>query len=32
MIRVEAPLKSFHHFRNFRKVGGFGGNIFEYTE
>ena len=32
MIYVEVPLKSFHHFRNFRKVGGFGGNIFEYAE
>ncbi len=32
MIFIEVSLKSFHHFRNFRKVGGFGGNIFEYAE
>ena len=32
MIHVEAPLKSFHHFRNFRKIGGFGGNISDFTE
>ena len=32
MICVEVPLKSFHHFRNFRKVGGVGGNISDFME